>query len=666
MNQFLKKVFFLFVVVACINTFAQDDALVEKEEKTFNPKFTFGSGFYTLTSDVVGENNGLGRAGFNAGMKFDLLENFDLSLLFIKASFSGENADENFSFSSDVDGIGLHLGYSANQLFKKSRISPLISFGLQRFNVRNSGENSSVIAIPLGLGLRMDIVERLQFDFALNFGLGLGDIDMYEDNGQTSSDGYKSLNIVIHYDLFSPKEDTDFQDSYYADVNFTALDLQDSDGDLVLDVDDYCPETPIGVKVNESGCPLDGDNDGIPDYIDNQKNTQRGAIVDERGVQLTQDKYYSMYSEHEAASREYANFYNENEIRREDYKTVDEYLIAKANAFNKAYNQAKEYSNKVEILKYRVKIGSYSEGIPASIINKYLSLDDLKSLPQDNSEVIYAVGAYNSVDDAFGREYELESKGFEETSIIVDNNGVISNYVPPVLEPIIDPNEEVVSEDVVDSSEVLEQIVEQVIDSTINNNIIIYRIQIGAAFKVPLSEEVFIGVDNVISFTGKDGYIRYMTGSFTDYKEAVSYKYQMQARGFEDAFLVTYRDGKRINLDVAIKKEKNISSVKKEKVDFTESIETNNVEFIVQILVNNNFLDAEDLKRMTELGNIEKETQGTDMVRYFIGTYASLQEANTRAIEAKELGFKDAFVFAKLNGERIALEKAKLLIIQKE
>ena len=164
MNQFLKKAFFLFVVLACTNAFAQDDALVEKEEKTFNPKFTFGSGFYTLTSDVVGENNGLGRAGFNAGMKFDLLENFDLSLLFIKASFSGENADKNFLFSSDVDGIGLHFGYSVNQLFKKSRISPLLSFGLQRFNVRNSGENSSAIAIPFGLGLRMDISERLQFD----------------------------------------------------------------------------------------------------------------------------------------------------------------------------------------------------------------------------------------------------------------------------------------------------------------------------------------------------------------------------------------------------------------------------------------------------------------------------------------------------------------------
>ena len=65
-------------------------------------------------------------------------------------------------------------------------------------------------------------------------------------------------------------------------------------------------------------------------------------------MQLTDDKYRSMYSNYEAASREYANFYNENEIKREKYKTTDAYLIAKANAFNKAYNDGEIFDNTVE------------------------------------------------------------------------------------------------------------------------------------------------------------------------------------------------------------------------------------------------------------------------------------------------------------------------------
>ena len=43
----------------------------------------------------------------------------------------------------------------------------------------------------------------------------------------------------------------------------------------------------------------------------------------------------------------------------------------------------------------------------------------------------------------------------------------------------------------------------------------------------------------------KDGFIKYMTGSFTNKKDGVDYMFQMRARGFEDAFLVAYNNGKR-------------------------------------------------------------------------------------------------------------------------
>ena len=58
----------------------------------------------------------------------------------------------------------------------------------------------------------------------------------------------------------------------------------------------------------------------------------------------------------------------------------------------------------------------------------------------------------------------------------------------------------------------------------------------------------FKGVENVISYKGNDGLTRYTTGSFSDYEKAVSYMYEMRARGFDDAFIVTYKNGKRINL----------------------------------------------------------------------------------------------------------------------
>ncbi len=62
----------------------------------------------------------------------------------------------------------------------------------------------------------------------------------------------------------------------------------DSDGDGVFDNVDKCPDTPIGVEVDESGCPkvvaqTDSDGDGIFDNVDECPDTPVGAIVDDRG-----------------------------------------------------------------------------------------------------------------------------------------------------------------------------------------------------------------------------------------------------------------------------------------------------------------------------------------------------------------------------------------------
>jgi outer membrane protein OmpA-like peptidoglycan-associated protein len=44
--------------------------------------------------------------------------------------------------------------------------------------------------------------------------------------------------------------------------------IKDADNDGVADRNDKCPNTPTGVTVDKSGCPLDKDNDGIFDYKD--------------------------------------------------------------------------------------------------------------------------------------------------------------------------------------------------------------------------------------------------------------------------------------------------------------------------------------------------------------------------------------------------------------
>ncbi|MBC8553648.1 MAG: OmpA family protein [Candidatus Brocadiales bacterium] len=61
----------------------------------------------------------------------------------------------------------------------------------------------------------------------------------------------------------------------------------DSDRDGVPDSLDKCPGTPVGVEVDESGCPriaqTDSDSDGVFDSVDECMGTPIGAIVDDRG-----------------------------------------------------------------------------------------------------------------------------------------------------------------------------------------------------------------------------------------------------------------------------------------------------------------------------------------------------------------------------------------------
>jgi OOP family OmpA-OmpF porin len=63
----------------------------------------------------------------------------------------------------------------------------------------------------------------------------------------------------------------------------------DSDGDGVADADDKCPNTPAGVRVDASGCPLDADGDGVPDYLDKCPGTPAGVKVDASGCPLDRD-----------------------------------------------------------------------------------------------------------------------------------------------------------------------------------------------------------------------------------------------------------------------------------------------------------------------------------------------------------------------------------------
>ena len=189
--------------------------------------------------------------------------------------------------------------------------------------------------------------------------------------------------------------------------------------------------------------------------------------------------------------------------------------------------------------------------------------------------------------------------------------------------------------------------------------------QIGA-YKVVLSKDIFKGVPNVISFTSNDGFTRYFTGSYTNYKDAVEQQNKMLLRGFEGSFVVAFKDGKKIGLYAAIRAvngklpRRNTSKVATPKVEKKEA--KPNVEYVVQIGVYKENVPANVLAKMIKIGEVVKENiNNSKLYRYHAGTYNDYATANTRLQEVKTAGFNDAFVKPLLDGKQISIENAKTL-----
>ncbi len=121
--------------------------------------------------------------------------------------------------------------------------------------IDNPDGNGTDVFIPYGLGLQFQLTEKFNLSFQETFG--------YTDHD--TRDGEERQNnesFLLHTIGFS--------------FNFGGE--KDADKDGVKDSKDNCPNTPVGIKVDEKGCPLDKDGDLVYDYQDSCKEV-KGSIA---------------------------------------------------------------------------------------------------------------------------------------------------------------------------------------------------------------------------------------------------------------------------------------------------------------------------------------------------------------------------------------------------
>jgi len=279
------------------------------------------------------------------------------------------NLDRNLNFHSTINAFGVGVEYNFGHLFEKEVpvLSPFVSIGFEPFlfsakgdlwrgnekyhywsdgTIRNISEADGSFmrgeimmrdwnyetdlreadlyglgnyrqfsfAVPIDFGLDFNISERMKMRLGTSFHFTFTDlIDNVSWEGEgvtanTANDHFAFTYIGLHLDLFSePKVRT--EELLFAELDdFDYLMFEDEDEDGIVDGVDECPGTPEGVDVDSTGCPWDYDQDGVPDYMDDE-DSPPGTIVNERGVEMSENELESLLATPDAIFRNELDLY---------------------------------------------------------------------------------------------------------------------------------------------------------------------------------------------------------------------------------------------------------------------------------------------------------------------------------------------------------------------
>jgi OOP family OmpA-OmpF porin len=256
--------------------------------------------------------------GYGAYIKKQILPSFGLQADFLRGKVKGTNSQPDALGASPYTSYETNINWSAslsanitlaniNWRHEKPFLQPYLTLGAgtmnytpkltnaagQTSNYKATGNGSiNEVFIPIGLGFKFDLAPGINLDlgYQVNF-VNSDNFDGYKYG--SSNDRFSYAHIGLEFALGSSKKPqmathnpvssmrTEYlwenqqtktalqreidaekakNDELRNDLNATNANLAklttDSDGDGVVDVNDKCPNTPAGTKVDGSGCPL--------------------------------------------------------------------------------------------------------------------------------------------------------------------------------------------------------------------------------------------------------------------------------------------------------------------------------------------------------------------------------------------------------------------------
>ncbi len=236
------------LVAALIAAAGVTSGLAQAEDNGFT--ITPSVGFMDFDGDRQVDEDVFGSIGL--GYKFS--NPWQLELVY------AEGESELETNGRDVDYKMLHLD-ALYHLDASGSVQPYLAIGAGAVDFDGTPGRGEETELNAGMGLKIALSEI----FSLRT-----DLRAFHDLDHDNLDFAASLGLQAMFGGSSEKSPA-------------VAAVGDADGDGVSDDRDRCPDTPRGVEVNASGCPLDSDGDGVPNHRDDCPDTEKGARVDAKG-----------------------------------------------------------------------------------------------------------------------------------------------------------------------------------------------------------------------------------------------------------------------------------------------------------------------------------------------------------------------------------------------
>ena len=681
-----------------------------EDEFIFKPQVSLGTGMLTFYGDIGSNHQGyhpmVSRLATTLRLINPLNDFLDLGfyVLFGQISANERTLTRNLNFSSNITTGGVTINYNFNQFLRKGRnVEPYIHVGLESIeflsktdlqdangntyhywsdgSIKDLAENDPnadnaidlvrdytyesdireqnfdgfgkyqerTLGIPLELGANFHVGNKLKFRVgtAVHFTFtdlidGVTNESVGNRIGDARNDKLLYTHIAMSYDFNikskkKPKFDVIDEDSeqYYRE------DTIDSDGDMVVDHMDRCANTPPGVVVDELGCPLDDDLDGVANSFDDELLSMEGALVDMKGVTMTDDQHIENFRRYKDSIGEFTVWDTLQRTWSSDPRSLKTLINTKT-----LKPKAKELY---------VVVGSDIQGVSEDELWKKLANRDFQ-VKESGDSILYVMGGYdpNMVADVI-KELEEDSVQVQGVVEINDQDEITSVNVDEIVESIEVANES-------QNNETGDDEFVPVIDP--ETQLASFRIQIGA-FSRKISKSVFADLPEVVSVKGDDGLYRYFSGSYTDKSKAASHKVNLTTSGYNDAFIVAFKDGKRVTLREAgfDVKPGLIEDISLSSTPSVNAVDPKLVKFRVQVGAFKEKVPTDYLDLFLDIGNVlPKKDVVSGFTRYYVGKLDTYEQAMAFRDRIAKKGLEDCFIVGEFKQKIIPSREALNLL----